>query len=176
MLMQAGRTGDVACGRQGWAAGTQRCSQPSWVAETPWDNSNLCPCCPLWSLSGVLPEPPAHPAASRQAHGQTALRDGQQTVPRDRQPQGRTDSRAQPAVRCLYNSSRLILQPPGCQWAAQRGSHCPLPACGAARRAVAARDTFVFRLSQVEPGFTSPPRLPVLVLAGSPPSRPGKDR
>jgi len=163
--------------RQGWAARTEHPSQPVWVTGSPQDIDNPCPVSsaaghPAFSKPFALPVPPD----SAQLPGRVT----------DRRPLVTDGSRGQPAkhgqqLATLARAAGLFPTPQSCCHCGGRrcwcagpgGSHQP-PVCmrcwpegsGCTRHICI----------QAEPGFTSPPRLTVLGLAGSPSPRPGKDR
>lgn len=165
--LAAGRAGDVQTGRAGLPAAV-------WAAGSPWDTDTPCPCFPAWSSARLS----CLSTARKQAHKQPA-------PGTDRYPQGQTPpgpgSQARPAVSCPCKGSRLVLQAPGLPplqrqplvVGSPRGLPRPPPCL---RRWPEGSGCTRHICIQAEPGFTSPPRLTVPVLAGSPSSRPGKDR
>lgn len=172
--------------RQGWAARSEHPSQLVWVMSSPQDTDTPC-CLPSMEpraahLAFLKPFALASlsclPTAPRQGLGQPAPRDKQPLVTAN--PRGQPDEYGQSFIAlgraagsfcipqsCCQCSSSL------CSWAALVGSHQP-PACVWcwAEGSGCVRHICI----QIEPGFTSLPWLTVLVLAGSPSSRPGKER
>lgn len=145
-----------------------------WAAGSPWDTNTPCPCFPAWSSARLS----CLSTARKQAHKQPAP--GTDRYPQGQAPPG-TGSQARPALSCPCKGSRLVLQAPGLP-ALQRqplvvGSLRGLPRPPPCLRCWPEGSGCTRHICiQAEPGFTSPPRLTVPVLAGSPSSRPGKDR